>query len=465
MNLSNPNPSSFQRTYEVIVAGGGLGGVASAIAAARCGAKTLIIERNGFLGGTATAGMCCSMFNCFFTSRGALGCPGIPLDVADALAEATGYGGEWRRHKGHLIYDIEKAKLTLEAMLLDARVDILLNSWIIDALVNEEILEGVIAHGKSGPLRLKASVVVDATGGADVAALAGAPVHVAEHGKHSLCFRMGNVDVDAFVDHFRAVPEDYPAPMDVNWTLDDALAQYDACGTFLFPHGGGMQMKAFKVAREAGDLPDRVGVHDTLDACQMHALRNTGMVHVITGFTHFDGLDSWKLSSGILDGRRMAFAVAAVYRKYIPGFSRSFVAGTANNLGVRISRWIDGEFVFTADMMKAGLSPKDTVGRAVAWDPKVLYPKEGAWSAQVMRESPFGLPYGCLLPQGVEGLLMGAGRSVSTDNPWLLRVMVHTMVVGQAAGTAAAVAAKGGVPPRELDVADIQAALGKLGAL
>ena len=96
-------------------------------------------------------------------------------------------------------------------------------------------LRGVVAHSKSGPLRFPSRVVVDATGDADVAALSGAPLHIAEHSKHSLCFRLGNVDVDAFVSHFRDVPEEYPAPMDVNWALDEALAQYEACGTWRWP--------------------------------------------------------------------------------------------------------------------------------------------------------------------------------------------------------------------------------------
>ena len=78
--------------YDVLVAGGGLGGVASALAAARCGARTLLVERNGFVGGVATAGMCCSIFNCYYTGRGVLGTTGIAVEVADALAEAAPAG-------------------------------------------------------------------------------------------------------------------------------------------------------------------------------------------------------------------------------------------------------------------------------------------------------------------------------------------------------------------------------------
>ena len=103
---------------DVLVCGGGLGGTAAAIAAARAGARTLLVERNLCLGGNATAGMVCSIFNCYFTGgqQRRLETHGIALEIADAFAEATGYGQKWRQHKGHIIYDLEKAKLVLQEM-------------------------------------------------------------------------------------------------------------------------------------------------------------------------------------------------------------------------------------------------------------------------------------------------------------------------------------------------------------
>jgi len=306
---------------------------------------------------------------------------------------------------------------------------------------------------------------VDATGDADVAARAGASVLTRESGKHSLCFRLGNVDVDAFVDSFRDHPDQFPEYMDVDWSLDEALAQYDECGTFLFPHGGGMQMEAFQAARASGELPATVGTQDTTDACQMHALRATGMAHVITGFTHFDGLDGERISTSVRDGRDMAFVVAEVYRRYVPGFARAFVAGTGANLGVRTSRYLDGDFVLDGAMMAAGTRQDDAVGRLVGWDHPVLHRGEGAWGCQVLRDDSFDLPYRCLLPRRVEGLIVGAGRSVSAANPSFLRVMVHTMAVGQAAGAAAAVAAAAQTQVRGVDLEAVQDLLGRQGVV
>jgi len=451
--------------YDVIVCGGGLGGVAAAMAAARSGAKTLLVERNTFLGGVATAGMCCSIFNCYYTGDESrkLGTTGIALEVADVIAESAGYGGKWRRHKGHVIYDIERGKLVLQELVENAGAELLLQAWTAGAVVEDGVLRGVIVESKSGREAIRARVVVDATGDSDMAALAGAPVHIGQTGKHSLCFRLGNVDVDAFVDYFRRSPGEYPDYMDVDWTLAEALEQYEDCGTFLFPHGGGMQMEAFKRAKASGDLPAGVGIQNTTDACQMHALRQNGIVHVVTGFTDFNGLDAERITRSIADGRRMAFIVADVYRRYIPGFAKAFVAGTATNLGVRISRYLDGDFVFTTDMLKPGIRHDDAVGTLVGWDNKVKHTGQGAWGAQVCHEDSCDLPYRCLLPKGMDGLLMGAGRSISTNNPWLLRVMAHTMVVGQAAGTAGAVAVQTGTTPQTVDVKTVQDELKKQG--
>jgi hypothetical protein len=217
-----------------------------------------------------------------------------------------------------------------------------------------------------------------------------------------------------------------------------------------------MQIEPLQRARAEGALPEHIGVHDALDACQMHALRRTGMVHLITGFVRFDGLDAAEISRAVHDGRRMAFTVADVFARYMPGFARSFVAGVADSLGVRVSRHLDGEFQFTAEMMEAGVRQPDAVGRGVGWDNVVKHPGEHAWDSQVCREDSFDLPYRCLLPRDIDGLLIGAGRSISTPNPWLLRAMVPTMIVGQAAGTAAAVSAREGCAPRAVSVPLVQ---------
>jgi len=452
--------SEQQIDYDVIVVGGGLGGVAAALAAGRSGAKTLLIERNTYVGGVATAGMCCSIFNCYFTHPGKLGNPGIPVEIADRIAEQMGYGQAWKKHKGHIIYDLETGKLVLQQMLLEAKVELLLQSFVTGAIMEGKSVRGVKVFGKNGEYQLRARCVVDASGDSDVAYYAGAKLAITNPeigGIHSLCFRLGNVDVDAFVDYFRNHPEEYPEMMDVEWDLAGALAQYDECGTFLFPHGGGMLLKAFQNAKAAGMLPPNFGMHDTTDACQMHALRQTKIVHIITGFVRFDGLDPAQISRAIADGREMAFALTETYRKFIPGFADAFVAGVADNLGVRTSRYLDNEFKFSMDMRKANVRFADAVTRVVPFDDIVKNKKKHAWGVQIMGDDTCDIPLCALVPDAVDGLVMGAGRSISANHPGVLRVMVHTMAVGEAAGYTAALSAASGQPPRALNPAGILA--------
>jgi hypothetical protein len=161
----------------------------------------------------------------------------------------------------------------------------------------------------------------------------------------------------------------------------------------------------------------------------------------------------------------MAYQVTDVYRKYLPGFEKSFVAGVAANLGVRSSRWLDGDFIYKNNMFKPGVRFDDAVGQFVAYENKVLHPGENAWCAQVMSNDTTDLPLQCLIPKKINGLIMGSGRSISAENPWTLRVMVNTMVIGQAAGTAAAVACINNVAVNRVDVGLIQQKLKIQGAL
>ena len=132
---------SVRAEVDVVVAGGGLGGIAAAMAAARSGVRTLLVERNSYPGGVATAGMCCSIFNCFYTRQKVLGTHGIAVEIADALAEAAGYGVKWHQHKGHIIYDIEQAKHILTEKLISSGVHLLLDTSIAGVVVEKNKLQ------------------------------------------------------------------------------------------------------------------------------------------------------------------------------------------------------------------------------------------------------------------------------------------------------------------------------------
>ncbi len=451
---------------DVLVCGGGLGGVSAAVAAARAGARVMLIERNGYPGGVATAGLCCSVFNCLYTPSHELVVRGNAAEFVDALAEATGYGARWHDHKGHIIYDVERGKLTLIELLERAGVSCLFDTLVTDVVTDGRTLRGVVVESKSGREAILAGAVVDATGDADVAHQAGAPLrHTREinWARHSYCFRIGNVDVDRFVAYFRDHPDQYPEYMDVDWTLAEALRHYDETGTFLFPHGGGMQMEILRRGIESGEFPRVVGCHDSVDATQMHALRDAGTLHVITGFVDLPELDVAAITRAMADGKRMAFQVTDYFRRHVPGCERAFVSATADDLGIRATRWIDGEFAFTHQMKREPTRFHDAIGRGVVEEDFVKHKGRGAWGVQTFQDASFDIPYRCLLPREVDGLLMGSGRSVSAENPFLLRVMALTMVIGQGAGVAAAVAAGAGVSPRSVEVGAVQRELRRQG--
>ncbi|MCL5270206.1 MAG: FAD-dependent oxidoreductase, partial [bacterium] len=443
--------------YDVIVAGGGLGGVSAAMAAARAGARVLLIERNGYPGGVAIAGMCCSVFNAFYTRGHELIVRGNALEITDAFA-ATGPGPAWRRHKGHIIYDFECAKLALGEKLEEAGAGYLFDTMVAGVIKKGKSVKGVLIESKSGREAVLAPVVVDATGDADVARLAGVPLHCKPRGafnKVSYCFRIGNVDVDRFVQYFVEHPDQYPGAMDVDWDFDAAARQYAETGTFLFPHGGGIQMEIIRRGIERGEFPARVGVHTDIDACQMHALREPGVVHIITGFCDVGFAapgepDVADITRAMVDGRRMAHAVTEFFHRHVPGFERACVTATADDLGIRIGRWLDAEFVFEPGMKADGARFTDAIGRGVCEKVVVRHPGARAFGVQIHTDDTYDISYRCLLPRRVEGIVMGAGRSVSARNPSLLRTMVMTMVVGQGAGVAAAVAAGAGVRLREV---------------
>ena len=436
---------------DVVVTGGGLGGVSAALAAARAGASVIITETNGFLGGVATAGMCCSVFNCMFSRDRQLMIGGNPLEIVDALAVGAGPGMSWRNHKGHMIYDVERAKLVLAELLEKNGVQIRLGSPVTEVIKENGRVTHVVTSGKNGLEAIACKVLVDATGDCDAAALAGVRLKNAQHHRASYVFRLGNVDVDRFIRYLIDNPNEYPGKMDIDWSLDEAVKQYRENGTFLFPHGGGMQMTRIKEALEKGDLPLALGRYDTLDAMQMHMIRDIGVCHVITGYVGCESLDAEDITVSINDGKRVAYVFRDMMRKYMPGFENCFVSQSADDLGIRGSRCIVGESTFTKDMKESPYRCGDAIGVGVVETYEYLMKADKAWGAQVFGNDVFEIPLGCLIPGDTENIVIGAGRGADTEPALLLRVMVTTMAVGQGAGVAAALAAQTGVKIKDID--------------
>jgi hypothetical protein len=433
---------------EVIVAGAGIAGVAAAVASARSGAKTLLVERSGLLGGVATAGLMASMGNKFF-ANGELVIRGIALEILERLVQSGGTSAGWKSPLTPKIpFDPEIFSLVLLEMVKEANVGLYLHTMAVETIMSEDCLKGTIIESKSGREAVLGDVVVDATGDADVAARAGAPTDYDPPGSSSLEFRMGNVDLQKTYEYFRKGPEQYPSDVDAPRTFKEFERNWLENGFFYYPHGGGWRKGSniavlVEKAIEKGEFSKEIGMISGLDAFGMDGTEWNNTVIINSNFSRIDDLNVREASKAEAEARRACFYVAEFLRKHVPGFKNAYIISTAPNLGVRFTRWIEGEYTLSSEEVKAGARFADVIGVASSGFPG----------------KPFEIPYRCIVPKKVENLLVASGKSVSTNPRGLLRGMTTCIILGQAAGVAASLSSEGGTTPRRLDVKLLQKAL------
>ncbi len=436
--------------FDVIAVGGGLSGVSAAVAAARAGAKVALLERSGMLGGVATSGLMASMTNFFFTSDGTMVIRGLPEEIVDRLASEGGTDPNWRTGSlPQIPNDPEVLQRVLCEMLDECGVEIRLYSMAVGVVTDGPALRGVIAESVSGREAILGEVTVDATGDADVAARAGAKFdEVSPEASHSLEFRMANVDLDRAYRYFRDNPDQYPEGLDIASTFEDFERAWLEHGLFHMPHGGGSVLKLIRDAIDRGTYVRESGMAEGLDAFGMYGTAWNGTVVINTGFYVADATDVRQRSRATIEARRMVGAVADFLRGNFPGFERAFVVQSAPELGVRITRRIVGKYRLTLEEMDGGARFDDTIG---------MSPSQVGMSGGVgFRDYAHDIPYGIVVPEGVDRLLVASGKNVSTEPRGALRGQVWCMELGQAAGTAAALCAASGARPGDVDVRELQ---------
>lgn len=417
---------------DVLVAGGGMGGTVAAIAAARAGASVLLIERLGFLGGAATAASV-GQFVGWETAAGRRVVGGIAEEIVARLAALGASDGHTRftMSTGHVMdrvrYDPEMLKPVLDAMAEEAGARLLFHAAILGATREGATITEVAVLTKGGVATVRPRVVVDASGELDLLARCGAQFLPLGDGEAmqpaTAMFRFGPIDFDAF----EAIPKEELA----------ALARL------------GVEQGA--LARAAMHASRVEGTHD--------AWFNIGRVAV-------DATDPLALSAAEVEGRRQSLAAARFLAAHVPGCAAGRIVSFAPQIGVRESRRVAGLHVLEESELRAGIAFPDRI----AWGayPIDVHPVRGAGLTfdEMGEDHAYSIPFRSLLPLGFDNAIV-AGRGISATHRAhaATRVMPTVMAIGQAAGIAAAMAARGNAAPASQDVAMLQRALRDGGAL
>ncbi len=450
--------NSWNQSVDILVCGGGPAGVCAAIAAARNGARVLLVERGNCLGGMATRGLVGPFMTCYDKSGTTQVIRGLFDEIVERLVARGGaihprevFGGtaftSWIKvgHDHCTPFEPEALKLLLDEMCAEAGVKVLFHADFVEPLMDGARIVGSRLFTKNGMREVRAKVLIDATGDADVAFRTGAPTEFGDPASGrvqpaSMFFRIGNCDLAAITADIEAHKSDFYRKDGVNYrSLHWRVAE----------------------ARAAGDW--------TLDRVSIGLFRGVKEDEWFINTSRIMGVDStnpesW--SDAEAEGRRQVDQIFRFFRKYVPGCANARLLCSGSTLGIRESRHVLGEYRLTTEDCLEGRVPDDSIllasnsvdvhGRFGPKSNEYVPIKNGNW---------YGVPYRCLVPLKVENLLV-AGRCLSADSgaAGAVRVMPPCMAMGEAAGTAAALCAKSGTTPRNLDSALLAATLKEQGA-
>lgn len=459
----------FREQYDVIIAGGGPAGIMAALASARVGADTLIIERNGFLGGAATNSVLGPISPFHFGDEQVIN--GIPQEFMDELIRVHGSTGHLKAldpyGSGAYLgfYDREKYKYVAEEMLLKAGVHLYYHGFISQVKKEGNRVTGVTAITKAGTREFGCKILIDASGDGDAAVLAGAEyVYGNEHtGKAqpgSAMFEMADVDTDKVYDYI------YENPGDFEWMSDLVpIREYsDRLKQHYFVAQG--FKKLVKRAVEAGDL------HFGRDSVIVLNGIHPGSIHFnATRVSGYDSSNPEEKAISEIEGRRQIESVSEFMIKYVPGFEKSYVSVTSNEVGVRETRHIKGLYTLTGKDAGEGRKFEDVVSRG--YFPMDIHNPDGAsgytqgnqGGCWIDLKDTYDIPMRCLIPLGIDGMVL-SGRCISgtSEAHGSYRTQGGIMGIGQASGVLAGLCALQGIQPKDMDVQQVQKKLIEFGA-
>ncbi|WP_127579896.1 FAD-dependent oxidoreductase [Paenibacillus koleovorans] len=410
-------------TADVVVLGGGASGIAAAIAAARNGADTLLIEQRGYMGGMGTAALVPAF--CPYTDGEKPVIRGIGLELLEKMKQAAGeaYMSQYKDLLDWVPIDVETLKLVYDREVASSGARILFHTVADHVLMDGDRIGGLVVTNKSGRSIVQARLYIDASGDADLAALAGVPFLVGgEQGElqpGTMCYLVSGADRAKFKQFLQETGQ------------------------------GGQLDKSVIEAQENGDLPEgRKRVSGISWVSDTVAGFNFGHVFGI------DGTNAEDLTRAAIEGRQLIQTQLRFLRKYIGGFENAHLVHTGDQIGIRETRRIAGDYTLVVEDFLTMRSFEDDIARNSYFIDIHL---ANADSKMVIKHLPkgesHGVPYRCMLPQGVSNLIV-AGRSVSSDRPvqGSLRVMPNCFAMGQAAGTAAAMLSSADGQPGFRDV-------------
>ncbi len=472
---------------DVLVCGGGCAGCAAALAAAKTGAKTMLLERNGFLGGIASSSMISNIYNHFVAKDGRLVMKGLGLELMDRLIQRNAATPKWQFPDGRLVHDPEQMKLVFDEMMEDYGVQVLFHTMALAPYVIDKTLAGVYVNTPDGVAFIRAKQVIDTTGECDMAWKAEAPTRYAS-GMATLTFKFANVKLEKLYEHFKRHPETFPIGIDAMKNFEEFEEVWLNRDVLYFPHSGGEDWNLFQDAIENGTFQKEIGDIFSMDSCCIIGMKGSDTAVINSQMWRIPSLDPYVLSDAEARAHDAVYYVADFMIRNIPGFEDAYVAQISDELALRVSRGIIGDETFDKDEHTVhdrlisndptanGTDIEYNILRNLTDDPKyaksqsmeeknihtddviACRPRQMNFklTGEFVSNDTVDIPFGVMLPLDIENLLVASGKSVSAVPQTMLRYQSAGMALGQAAGVAAALASKEGLIVRQVNIREIQ---------
>lgn len=422
-------PYAGDITTDVIVMGGGPAGIGAATGAAKSGKKVLLVDRNSSLGGMATLAAVSTICGAYSADKSKKIIGGIYQEWMDELKKLDGIkeGVDFGRHRAD-VCDHHLLKTAADRLLLNYDVDLLYRTQVIGAKCENEYINYILISNKEGVFRVFADKFIDCTGDADIAAMCGAPYEIGDE----------NGNIQAATTIFKMA--------NVNLEVTEALPQEE----FNNLVRKSKENKEYTLHRPSGVFMSSAVGNSVI--CNMNW---------ISGFSPLVGKE---ITLAEIEGRESAIEYSKFLKNKVPGFENSYLAEIAEQIGIRETRRIVGQYILTEQEIMNGAQFDDAISWS-AWPVEYHDPSEPKAKKTYLKQD-YQIPYSALIPKGVSNLII-AGRSISTTQfaNASTRVMAPCLAIGHAAGVASSIAIEQNTDYKNIDINLLQNNLSNQGAI